>query len=73
MLVLLEALVEAAYTRHKQSALKRANLHLEVQRHLWRLAYELEVIPLRRYEYGARLMEDLGRQIGGWLRAQDKK
>ena len=52
--------------------MQRANLQLEVQRHLWRLAYELQVIPQKRYEHGARLMEDLGRQIGGWLRVQDK-
>jgi hypothetical protein len=43
LLTLLEALVQAAYTRHKQASLQRANLQLEVQRHLWRLAYELEV------------------------------
>ena len=72
LLTVLEALVQAAYTRHKQAGLQRANLQLEVQRHLWRLAYELQVIPLKRYEHGARLMDDLGRQIGGWLRAQDK-
>jgi hypothetical protein len=30
--------------------------------HLWRLAYELQVIPIKRYEHGARLMDDLGRQ-----------
>jgi hypothetical protein len=36
---------------------------------LWRLALELQVINLKRYEHGAKLMQDLGRQIGGWLRA----
>jgi hypothetical protein len=65
----LELLVEAAFSRAKQDALKRANFRLEVARHLWRLAYELQVIPTRRYEHGARLMDDLGRQVGGWLRA----
>jgi hypothetical protein len=47
-----------------------ANRTLEVERHLWRLAYELRVIPFKRYEHGARLMDDLGRQIGGWLRSR---
>ena len=28
-------LAEAAYTRHKDAALRRANLRLEVVRHLW--------------------------------------
>ena len=69
LLEVLELLVEAAFSRTKQNTLKRANLRLEVVRHLWRLAYELQVIPVRRYEHGAKLMDELGRQVGGWLRA----
>ena len=72
LLTVLESLVEAAYSRRKQSSLQRANLQLAVQRHLWRLAYELRVIPLQRYQHGARLLDDLGRQIGGWLRAREE-
>ncbi len=68
----LESLVEAAYTRARQAPLKRANLRLEVARHLWRLSHELEVVSSRCYEHGARLMDDLGRQVGGWLRATGK-
>ncbi len=70
LLRVLEALVEAAYSREKRAALAMANRTLEVERHLWRLAHELRVIPLKRYEHGARLMDDLGRQIGGWLRSR---
>jgi hypothetical protein len=71
LLETLELLVEAAYSGRstKKAALQRANLRLEVMRHLWRLCQELQVIPTRRYEHGARLMDDLGRQIGGWLRS----
>jgi hypothetical protein len=69
-LTILEALVEAAYSRDKRTFLSRANRQLEVNRHLWRLALELKVITLKHYEYGARLMDDLGRQIGGWLRSK---
>lgn len=69
LLETLEHLVEASYSRAKQEALRRANLRLEVVRHLWRLAHELRVVSTRRYEHGARLMNDLGRQVGGWLRS----
>jgi hypothetical protein len=61
--------VAAAFTRDKRAALALANRRLAVNRHLWRLALELKVINLGRYEHGIRLMEDLGRQIGAWLRA----
>jgi hypothetical protein len=30
----------------------------------------MKVIAMRQYEHGARLFDDLGRQIGGWLRSQ---
>ena len=65
----LELLVEAAYSRNKDESLRRANRQLEVVRHLWRIAHELKVIATRQYEHGARLIDDLGRQIGGWLRS----
>ncbi len=45
-----------------------ANRKLAVNRHLWRLALELKLINLKRYEHGSRLMDNLGRQIGAWLR-----
>lgn len=69
LLDVLEALLEAAYSHEKASALRRANLRLEVARHLWRLSFELKVIAMKRYEHGARLMDAVGRQIGGWQRA----
>jgi hypothetical protein len=57
------------YVRNKEKPLRRANLGLEVVRHLWRLAYELKAVAIRQYEHGAKLMDELGRQIGGWLRS----
>jgi hypothetical protein len=37
LLEVLEATVESACTRNKQQSLQRANLRLEIARHLWRL------------------------------------
>lgn len=67
---MLEELIDAAYSKDKSAALTRANRRLEVVRHLWRLCHELKVVPMRRYEHGARLMDDMGRQVGGWLRSR---
>jgi hypothetical protein len=69
LLDVLELLVEAAYTRNKEAPLRRANLRLEVVRHLWRLGHELKAVATRQYEHGAKLIDELGRQIGGWLRS----
>ena len=73
LLAVLEELVDAAYTTDKRPALSRANRRLALCRHLWRLALELKVINLKRYEYGAKLMEGLGRQIGGWLKSRGRE
>ena len=69
LLEVLELLVEAAYSRNKSNLLRRANIQLAVVRHLWRLAHELKEISARRFEHGARLQDNLGRQIGGWLKS----
>jgi len=69
LLAVLEWLVEAAYAREKSMLLARANQRLAVVRHLWRLCHELGVISQKKYLHGAELMVQLGRQIGGWLRA----
>ncbi len=70
LLDVLERLIEAAYSRGqaKSAALRAANLRLDVVRHLWRLGHGLAVVPPRQYGYDAGLMEELGRQIGGWYR-----
>jgi hypothetical protein len=73
LLKVLETLVEAAYLRDKRRLLRRANVHIAVVRHLWRAAYDLKVIPVKRFEHGARLTDELGKQIGGWLRSLSER
>ncbi len=69
LLAILELLVEAAYRKQKGDLLTSANRRLAVVRHLWRLSYELHVTSLPRYEYGARLINELGAQIGSWRKS----
>ena len=70
LLDVLERLLEAAYSRGqvKANALRAANLRLGVVRHLWRLSNTLKALPARQYGHGAALIDELGRQIGGWYR-----
>jgi hypothetical protein len=69
----LEALIEATYTRERRAHLARANLGLEKLRVLIRLATEMEILDQRRYEYAARTLEDIGRLVGGWARADAER
>lgn len=65
----LEALIEATYTRERRAHLARANLGLEKLRVFFRLATELKHIDVRRYEHAARSIDQVGRLVGGWARA----
>ncbi|TAK53073.1 MAG: diversity-generating retroelement protein Avd [Gammaproteobacteria bacterium] len=69
LLEVLRLLVTAAYQRNREALLSEANVRISVCRHLWRLGLELKVVSLKSYEHGAQLMTNLGRQVGGWLKA----
>lgn len=65
----LEALIEATYTRDRRAHLLRANLGLEKLRFFFRLAFEQRHLDVRRYEHAARTIDEVGRLIGGWAKA----
>lgn len=73
VLVLLELLVEASYTRDKRGLLRQANLRLERVRYLVRLAKDLRQLSLKQYEFAARAMEAIGAEVGGWLKQQGNR
>ena len=64
----LEALIEATYTRDRRGHLARANLGLEKLRVFFRLASELKHIDLRRYEHASRSIDEVGRLVGSWMK-----
>lgn len=70
LLSILENLVEANYTKQRRNILIRTNRQLEITRHLWRLSFELQIISQKTYKHGAKLIDEIGRQIGGWLRRE---
>ena len=65
----LERLIEATYTKARGRALNEANLGIEKLRFLFRLATDLGKLDRRRYEHAARALDDVGRLIGGWIKA----
>jgi hypothetical protein len=65
----LEALIEATYSRDRRGHLARANLGLEKLRHYARLALELRYLDPRRYEHAARTLDEVGRLVGAWAKA----
>ena len=64
-----ERLIEATYTRARRSALLAANLGIEKLRVLFRLVTEMRYLDERRYEHAARSLDEVGRLVGGWMKA----
>ena len=65
----LDVLIEATYTRDRRVHLARANLGLEKLRFHIRLAAEMKHLDIRRYEYAARTLDEIGRLVGGWAKS----
>ncbi|GAB1724423.1 MAG: diversity-generating retroelement protein Avd [Nitrospira sp. CR1.1] len=70
MLSILEFLVRAAYAREKRGYLEQANADLQILRLLVRLGKDLGFTSEKQYEFISRELVELGRQIGGWTKAQ---
>lgn len=71
LLDVLDSLIEARYAARPALALKRANLLLERLRYLTRLAMDLHLLSRRQYAFAAEGLDDVGRQVGGWLKASE--
>jgi hypothetical protein len=67
-LAVLDHLIAATYTRDRAGHLRAANLDLERLRFGIRLAHDLQHLDIKRYEYLARALDDVGRLVGGWLK-----
>jgi hypothetical protein len=67
----LDSLLAATFTRDRKFHLSQANLGIDKLRFLLRMATDLRLLDLRRYEHAARSLDEIGRLIGGWSKAHD--
>ena len=68
---ILDLLIEAKYSRQRRGLLTRANVRLEQVRFQIRLALDEKLLAINGYEHVARMQNDVGRLLGGWLRGCD--
>lgn len=66
-----EQLIAAGKTQRadRRRHLLEADIRLEQLRLHWRLCRTLELIEPGRYEHGARMIDEVGRLLGGWIAA----
>ena len=70
---LLEGLVAERYASAKLERLEPLNARLDLLRLQIRLLHNFQLIHDRRYEHVARLVEAVGRQLGGWISQQRRQ
>ena len=70
---LLEELIKAKYAQEKLTKLESLNNVLDILRYQTRLLLDFELISLKRYEYVCQLFQEIGIELGGWIRQQIKK
>ena len=66
---LLENLILAKYARNKRNHLEPINSELNILRYQTRLLLDFELINIQRYEYINKLMDEIGKELGGWIKA----
>ncbi len=66
---LLLLLVDASYARQKDTLLVDANRRVNALRFLLRLSNDLRLLPEARYAFASQRLDEVGRMVGGWLRA----
>jgi hypothetical protein len=69
----LEIIIEAVYTKEKYQLLKRLNLQIEKLRYLIRLSKDLRALNLKKYAYISNEINELGKMVGGWIKAGSGK
>ena len=65
----LDALIEAKFSRSKKALLVRVNLLLERLRFQVRLCMDERLISVKQYEYVSGMIHELGSMVGGWIKS----
>lgn len=68
----LEILLEACYAQNKLVLLQQANIKLEKIRYFNRLCKDLKLTNLHKYEVISKMVNDIGVQLGGWIKQQKR-
>ena len=69
---LLEGLIQVRYSKEKLPQLKALNIRLEILRHQTRLLLDFQILSTRRYEYVGQQINDIGMELGGWIKQQQQ-
>ena len=64
----LEAIIESNNEFDKKKSLQKAIIEIDKLRIFFRLSKDLQFISFAQYEYGCKLIDEIGRMLGGWYK-----
>jgi hypothetical protein len=70
---LLSDLVMARYAQEKLVYLESVNCKLDILRYQTRLLFEFRAVAVHRYEYAGKLIDEIGVDLGGWIKHQSQR
>lgn len=72
MYELLKLIIRANKRYYKKTTLQDIDIELDNLRYLVRLGNDLNFLPFKKYENWSRLLNEIGRMIGGWMKSINK-
>lgn len=69
LLDILEMLIEAVYSNRRREILIKVNLKLDVLRFMMRITKDMKYINLKAYDFFCQSVLEIGRMVGGWMKA----
>lgn len=70
---ILEGLVLAQYARNKLERLQPLSGIVDLLQYQTRLLFDFQLIELNRYEFASKQIDELGRQLTGWITQQQHR
>ncbi len=67
----MECLYQATDKTRINTSLAQADVKLKQLRFYLRLSHDLELFDTRRFEHASRLLEEIGRLLGAWIKSSN--
>jgi hypothetical protein len=67
---ILDNLIMAQYAKKKLGYLEPLNARLQILRLQTRLLLDFKLMPEHRHEYASKLINEIGQELGGWIKSQ---
>lgn len=69
MYAIIHLIIRANKRYHKKTTLQDIDIEIEALRHLIRMAMDLNFLPFKKYEVWSRLLNEIGKMLGGWMKS----